>query len=111
MKKHVIRSGHTLMGIQTAAFADGHWWFGCHGNPRVMLKTDRSLSLVGKYQFDCSLGIVGLSGGRFLVARGRGQPGTGSSGNVVVAHADAEKGLVVEDGQTRPETRPNELRP
>ena len=97
VKKHVIHSGHTLMGIQTAAFADGHWWFGCYGNPQVMLKTDKSFGLVGKYQFDCSLGIVGLSDGRFLVARGRSQPGTGCTGSVVVAHADTEKGLVVED--------------
>lgn len=30
------------MGIQTAAFAKGRWWFGCYGNARTMLKTDES---------------------------------------------------------------------
>lgn len=82
--------------------ADGHWWFGCYGNPQVMLKTDKSFGLLGKYRFGCSLGVAGLPGGRFVVARGRCQPGTGCSGSVVVAHADAEKGLVVDDGRTRP---------
>lgn len=38
----VVESGHTLMGIQTAAFAKGRWWFGCYGNARTMLKTDES---------------------------------------------------------------------
>jgi len=95
VKKHVINSGNTLMGIQTAAFADGHWWFGCYGSPKVMLKTDKFFGFLGKYEFDCSLGIVGLPNGRFLVVRGSSQPGTGCSGSAVVAHADAEKGMVV----------------
>lgn len=34
VKKHVLASGHTHLGIQTAAFADGHWWFGCYGRPK-----------------------------------------------------------------------------
>lgn len=97
VKKHVIRSGYTLMGIQTAAFAGGFWWFGCYGNPRVMLKTDESFHFLGKYELDCSLGIVGLPDGRLLVARGPCQRGTGCRGSVVTAHADAAKGLVMED--------------
>ncbi len=97
VKKHVIRSGYTLMGIQTTAFAGDSWWFGCYGKPRVMLKTDESFNVLGKYELDCSLGIVGLPDGRLLVARGPCQPGTGCSGSVVVAHADAAKGLVMKD--------------
>jgi len=97
VKKHVISSGYTLMGIQTAAFADGYWWFGCYGKPPVMLKTDESFAFLGKYELDCSLGIVGSRDGKFLVARGRSQAGKGCSGRVVVAHCDPEKGLVVKD--------------
>ena len=31
--RHVIESGYTFMGIQTACHADGCWWFGCYGRP------------------------------------------------------------------------------
>ena len=62
-----------------------------------MLKTDESFRLLGKYEFDCSLGIVGLSEGRFLVARGRSQVGKGCSGRVMLAHSEPDKGLVVND--------------
>ena len=60
IKRHVIESGNMLMGIQTAAFANGCWWFGCYGNPRMLLKTDESFRLLGKHERDVSLGIVGL---------------------------------------------------
>jgi hypothetical protein len=36
-RRHVLPSGSTLKGIQTATFADDHWWFGCYGEPRVLL--------------------------------------------------------------------------
>jgi len=96
VKKHVVKSGNTLMGIQTAAFANGCWWFGCYGKPRILLKTDDSFSLLGRYEYDASLGIVGLPNGRFLVARGPCQPQKGCAGSVLVADADDEKGLVIE---------------
>lgn len=97
VQRHVVRSGYTLMGIQTAAFADGHWWFGCYGSPRVTLKTDASFQFLGKWEFDSSLGIVGQADGRFLVARGPCQAGVGCQGSVAVARADAERGLVLAD--------------
>ena len=28
----VVKSGYTRLGVQTAAFADGRWWFGCYGS-------------------------------------------------------------------------------
>ncbi|MFG0262224.1 MAG: glycerophosphodiester phosphodiesterase family protein, partial [Novipirellula sp. JB048] len=37
VKKHVIDSGYTLMGIQTATFAHDRWWFGCYGRPQTLL--------------------------------------------------------------------------
>jgi glycerophosphoryl diester phosphodiesterase len=96
IRKHIIQSGYTLMGIQTAEFINGCWWFGCYGNPRVLLKTDETFHLVGRYEFDCALGLAGLPDGRFLVAQGPNGPGKKHVGSVVIAHADATKGLVVE---------------
>lgn len=97
VKRHVIASGYTLMGIQTAACVDGHWWFGCYGSPRATLKTDANFQFLGKWEFDGSLGIVGLANGRFLVARGSCQADVGCRGSVSLARADAQQGLVVED--------------
>lgn len=96
VKRNVLASAYTLMGIQTAAFIDGHWWFGCYGKPAILLKADTSFRLVGKYEFDCSLGIVGLPDGRILVARGlRGPDKKSLTARLVFAEADKDKGLVV----------------
>ncbi|WP_406698160.1 glycerophosphodiester phosphodiesterase family protein [Singulisphaera sp. Ch08] len=92
-KRHVLDSGYTLMGIQTATFAEGHWWFGCYGKPQVLLKADPSFKVIGKWAFDASLGIAGLPDGRFLVAQGPSQKGVGSMGRVVPAVPDANQGL------------------
>jgi hypothetical protein len=102
VKKHLIESGNTLMGIQTAAFAHGCWWFGCYGNPRVLLKTDESFNFIGKYECDASLGIVGLPNGRLFVARGSCQPQKGCDGSVLVAAPNDEKGLVIVTGCSHP---------
>ena len=92
VKKHVVKSGYTRLGIQTAAFADGHWWFGCYGNK--LLKTDKSFKLVGKYDFDCGIVIVGVAAEKFLIGRGGGT-GEQRAGRALVAGADDEKGLVI----------------
>jgi len=34
LEKHVIKSGHTHLGIQTATFVHDRWWFGCYGDPK-----------------------------------------------------------------------------
>ena len=95
IKRHAIKSGYTSLGIQTATYCRGHWWFGCYGNPPVLLKTDESFKLVGKHNFYCALGLVGLPEGRFLVGRDQYHNGKGHIGNVLVADADAQKGLVI----------------
>ena len=95
VKKHVLDSGHTQLGIQTAAFADGHWWFGCYGKPAVLLKADAGLKKVERFEFDCSLGIVPVGGGKFLVARGTSTKDKGHTGKLVPAEADKELGLKV----------------
>ncbi len=96
VKKHVIASGHTHLGIQTAAFANDHWWFGCYGDPKVLLITDADFNMKSRHQFDCSLGIVGLPDGRFLAASGRCERDKGCTGWAAAVVADEEKGLRIQ---------------
>jgi hypothetical protein len=95
-RRHVLASGHTDKGIQTATFADGSWWFGCYGKPKLLLRADAAFHLTGKWEFDASLGIIGLADGRFLVGQNSRTKGVGHQGQVVIARPDAEKGLIVE---------------
>ncbi len=90
VKRHVLASGHTLLGIQTAAYADGHWWFGCYG--KALLRVDASWQRTERFEFDASIGIVPLGKNAFLVARG-GKPEQGYTGRLVRANADKEQGL------------------
>ncbi len=80
LKKHVIQSGHTHLGIQTATFAHDRWWFGCYGDPQILLVTDANFQMKGRYEVDCSLGIERLSGGRLLVGSGRCEKDKGCIG-------------------------------
>jgi len=94
IERHVIKSGHTRWGVQTLAFANGSWWFGCYG--KQLLKTDESFKLTGNYAFDAGIGIVGISGERFMIARGfRSKENKKAGARVVIAKADSEKGLVI----------------
>jgi hypothetical protein len=93
VEKHTVESGHTRLGIQTATFAHGRWWFGCYGNPAILLVTDADFKLRGRYEFDCSLGIEGLAGNRMLSASGRCEKGQGCTGSVRVALPDSAEGL------------------
>ena len=102
VKKHTLPSGHTHLGIQTAAFADGHWWFGCYGKPKsddasatppILLKADTALKNVERFEFNCSLGIVPTGDGNFLVARGGSTKEKGHTGRLVPAVSDNEHGL------------------
>ena len=93
VKKHVIKSGHTHLGIQTATFAHDRWWFGCYGDPKILLVTDANFQMKGRYEFDCSLGIEGLPNGRLLSATGRCDKDKGCMGSVQVAVPDMKAGL------------------
>ena len=92
-KRHVVESGHTRLGIQTAAFSDGRWWFGCYGGQ--LLECGRNFEMAGRFDFDCSLGIAELPDGSLLVAGGRSDKQNGCSGWVRLADPDRKKGLVV----------------
>ncbi len=97
VKRHVIDSGYTLMGIQTATYHDGCWWLGCYGKPAVLLKTDADFRLLGRWNFDCSLGSAGFASGRLLVARG-GKTSAGHSGSLTPAVPDEAAGLKLIQG-------------
>ncbi len=108
VKKHVLPSGHTHLGIQTSTFGDGHWWFGCYGRPKsdtapstppILLKADASLKKVERFEFDCSLGIVPVGDGKFLVARGGSTKDKGHTGRLVLAVPYKQSGLKLVEGR------------
>ncbi len=93
VRKHVIKSGWTQLGIQTATYHDGKWWFGCYGSPQILLTTDAKFRLPARFEFDCSLGIVGVSEDRLLVAKGPRTPAGRCLGSLHLVHPDAKNGL------------------
>jgi hypothetical protein len=112
VKKHTLASGHTHLGIQTAAFGDGHWWFGCYKRaktdsvpaiPAILLRADASLRQVERFEFDAALGLLPLGGGRFLVARGDTGANSSHTGRLVLATPDPTTGLkLVDPGAATP---------
>ena len=77
-KRHVLDSGWTHLGIQAAAFAEGVWWFGCYGN--ALLKVSPEFEMLGRYRFDCGLGIEQAMSGGLLTAGGQCTADEGCSG-------------------------------
>lgn len=94
VERHVIASGWTSMGIQTVAWHEGQWWFGCYGDVRTLLTTDENFRLTGRFLFDCSLGVVGAGPGRLLIADGPKTPAGRCLGRVRLVQPDPLKGLV-----------------
>ncbi len=94
-KRHVVSSGWTRLGIQTATFHDDVWWFGCYGSPAILLKTDEKFRMLGRFELDCSLGIVGVSKDRLLIAKGPRTKEGRWHGSLHLAHADPKRGLVL----------------
>lgn len=92
-QRHVVPSGYTLLGIQSAEYADGHWWFGCYGKPQQLVIADESFAVTGRHDFDCSYGIAAIAGGKFLVTSGPNIPGKGRTGVVQIAVPDEAEGL------------------
>jgi len=73
-KRHELASGYTHLGIQTACFFMGHWYFACYGSESKNLKpvvlkvreNDDKLELVKTYDVDMSHGMIGLEKDEFL---------------------------------------------
>ncbi len=95
VKRITIASGYTEMGIQTAFFTDGFWWFGCYGKPRTLIKADSDFRFVGRRFFDASLGIGKTAAGHFLIGKNLRLPNGRHRGSVVFALEDAESYLKV----------------
>ena len=95
MATHTIASGYTFLGIQTVCFHYGYWWFGCYGEDKRFLKTDEAFNLLGVYDVDAAIGIVGWDKGRFLVAR-HFETGESWRAKAIWARADDELGLAFE---------------
>jgi hypothetical protein len=93
VQRHIVESGHTHLGIQTATYANDRWWFGCYGSPAVLLVTDSDFQMLGRYEYDCSLGIAGYTSGRLLVASGTCEKEVGCTGAVRTAIPDDQRGL------------------
>lgn len=93
VKKHVISSGQTHLGIQSATFAHDRWWFGCYGSPAILLVTDSKFQMQGRYEFNCSLGIEKLPNGKLLAASGYCSKDKGCTGKVRTAVPDENSGL------------------
>ena len=66
--RHVVQSGHTRLGIQTACYGLNSFWFGCYGYPDncALLKTDITFKRVERLDTHTSVGIDYMGGDRFL---------------------------------------------
>jgi glycerophosphoryl diester phosphodiesterase len=67
-KRHFLKSGYTLMGIQTIAYGNKSWWLGCYGDTPVTLQLHEDFTLSGKHNINMSLGVDFLKNGALLVA-------------------------------------------
>lgn len=94
VKKHVLKSGYTLLGIQTATFADNQWWFGCYGTK--LLKADVNLNFTGKYDLECSLGIERVTDKLLLIARGARDKQKMNTGRVFLAVPNEKQGFIIQ---------------
>jgi hypothetical protein len=99
IRRHVVDSGYTLMGIQTVEYTNGTWWFGCYGKPPVLVRADENFKVTGKWEFNAAVGIIALPDGRFLIAENKAYKDKKNTARVRFAHADAQKGLVLESGK------------
>jgi len=94
VQRHVLPSGHTDKGIQTATWAHGSWWFGCYGAPKILLRSTADFQLIGRWEYDASLGIESLSAGRLLIGSNKKLKNEGHLGRTHHATPDPEHGLV-----------------
>ena len=67
----------------------------------MLLRADADLRFNGKWEFNASVGIVPISGGRFLIAQNtfvKGEDGKtkGNTAQVLVARPDEKTGFMIE---------------
>lgn len=93
-KRYIIPSGHTHLGIQTVDYIDDTWYFGCYGDPKILIKTDSEFNILGQWEFDAALGINSFPDGQILVARGYKKDGL-NGGTIFKAKSKKKKGLLI----------------
>lgn len=96
IQRRVLASGYTDKGIQTVAWANGAWWFGCYGTPKILLRADEKFQFDGRWEFDASLGIEQGPEGSYLIGTNLHTKDVGFEGRIVRARADAARGLALE---------------
>lgn len=85
VKRHEIKTGFTLMGIQTAAFEDGRFFFGiygCAGDPPGSLECPRDLTTFIRRLGPGDVGILKLNGS-YWTGRSRTDANGGNCGCLV----------------------------
>ncbi|MBP7562020.1 MAG: hypothetical protein KBA64_16260 [Armatimonadetes bacterium] len=93
--EHVLDSGYTLMGIQTAAYHQGRFYFGCYGDTPLLVADD-GLKLLGHFEGECCLGVASWDKEHLLVGRNR-RTDDGYVGWALLAAPDDDRGLIVVD--------------
>lgn len=93
VERHEIDSGQTFLGIQTACFAEGAWWFGCYGKPAELLKTDADFNLLARTPFDCALGVMPGPDGTLRIGRSLPLENKRHGGKIVSAKPTADNSL------------------
>lgn len=99
VKRHVLASGYTLMGIQTVEYADGSWWFGCYGKPAVLLRADDRFQMTGRWEFNGAVGMAALGKGKFLIAENRTSKDKTNTARVKLAHDGGAQGMVFDSAE------------
>ena len=84
VQRHALKSGYTLMGIQTVEYDNGNWWFGCYGEPTVLLQANEQLEIVSRSNFDASLGIASLRGDKMMIGTNTLVAGLGHIGRAII---------------------------
>ena len=85
VRRHVLETGFTWMGIQTAAHEDGRLLFGIYGspgNPTGVLSCPEDLSSFVRHKGQGSLGIVKLDGAYYLGVTFKGEGGRRNRGKI-----------------------------
>jgi hypothetical protein len=93
VKKHVLKSGYTFLGIQTATFAGNQWWFGCYG--ATLLKADANFKFSAKFPIDCSLGVERVNDKLLLIGSGAKNKKGMRIGRVDLADPNQKRGFVI----------------
>jgi hypothetical protein len=96
VRRHVLDSGYTRMGVQTVEYANGAWWFGCYGKPPVLVRADNNFKCTGKWEFNAAVGMATLPDGSILLGENTADKEKKNTARVRLARTDAEKGLVLE---------------